>query len=189
MGNFIYKKEIITVMIPDFDENGNLPNGIINSSLLEFKDNFIITFKDSSTRPEIFKGYLRYCDKLLPLDIAIKQWINGSFTTNKVNPNDIDFVTHIDALKVDGNFEIQTKLSEIRNTDETRKEFLCDVYFIPLYPQQESELYQHTVNRINYWRKWFGHDRNMNPKGIIELKFINGSFAEGDLEGELSNGR
>ena len=27
-------------------------------SLQEFKDNFIITFKDSSTRPEIFKGYL-----------------------------------------------------------------------------------------------------------------------------------
>jgi hypothetical protein len=163
-------------MIPDFDENGNLPTGIINSSLQEFKHHFIINFKESSTRPVILDGYSRYCDKLLPLNIATKQWINGSFTTNKVNPNDIDFVTHIDALKVDENFEIQTKLLKICNTDETKKEFFCDVYFILLYPQEIPELYQHTINRINYWLKWFGHDRMMNPKGIIELKFMDGSF-------------
>lgn len=177
MGSFIYQRGIITFMIPDFDENGNLPSGIINSSLQNFEDNFITNFNDSSTRPEIFKGYLRYCDKLLPLNIATKQWINGSFTTKKVNPNDIDFVTHIDALKVDENPEIQNKISEICNPFETKKEFLCDVYFIPLYPQKMPELYQHTIERINYWRKWFGHDRKMNPKGIIELEFIDGSFA------------
>ena len=158
-------------MIPDFDENGNLPNGIINSSLQEFKDHFIINFKESSTRPVIFKGYLRYCDKLVSLNIATKQWINGSFITDKVNPNDIDFVTHIDALKVDENSEIQTKILEICNPVETKKEFLCDVYFILLYPQHIPELYQHTINRINYWRKWFGHDRKMNPKGIIERNY------------------
>ena len=163
-------------MIPAFDENGNLPSGIINTNLQDFEDYFVINFKESSTRPEILKGYLRYCDKLLPLHVATKQWINGSFTTNKVNPNDIDFVTHIDALKVDENSEIQNKILEICDSKETKKEFLCDVYFILLYPQEIPELYQHTVDRINYWRKWFGHDRKKNPKGIIEFNFINGSF-------------
>ena len=163
-------------MIPDFDENGNLPSGIINLSLQDFRNHFITSFKDSSTRSEIFKGYLRYSDKLLPLNVATKQWIDGSFTTNKANPNDIDFVTHVDALKVDESSEIQNKILEISNSHEIKKEFLCDVFFIPSYPQAIPDLYMHTMNRIKYWRKWFGYDRKMNPKGIIELEFMDGSF-------------
>jgi hypothetical protein len=164
-------------MIPEFDENGNLPSGVLNSSIQDFEIHFIVNFKDSSTRPEIFKGYLKYCDKLLPLNIAFKQWINGSFTTSKINPNDIDFVTYIDALKLDENLEIQKKISEICNPEETKKEFLCDVYFIPVFPQEIPELYRYTIDRVNYWRKWFGYDRNNNSKGIIELEFTGGSFA------------
>ena len=88
-------------MIPDFDGNGNLPSGLITANMEEFEEHFINDFDDSNTREAIFNGYIKYCKNLVPLDIGIIQWFNGSFTTNKINLNDIDFVTQLDGIKVD----------------------------------------------------------------------------------------
>ena len=86
-------------MIPNFDDQGNLPSGVIQSTLKEFEARFVEEVIGSQTRKDIFLGYKEYCKDLLPLDVATKQWVNGSYTTNKKDPNDIDLVTHLDALK------------------------------------------------------------------------------------------
>ncbi len=165
-------------MIPSFDGNGNLPPGLISTTIEEFKKFYVLDFSGSATRNKIFNGYMNYCKKMIILEVAIKQWLNGSYTTNKNNPSDIDFVTHIDATKVDELDEMGRKnFLDLHDRKRIKSEYLCDVFEpIFVYPKELPDLYISTLNEINFWLKYLGQDRNKNPKGIIEI----------DLSGNIS---
>jgi hypothetical protein len=163
-------------MIPKFNDNGNLPAGFITPKLEEFKERFVHHFQDSTTRREIFNGYIRYNGKLDTIKVATIQWVNGSYTTSKVNPGDIDFVTHIDAIELDRSGEMKGTFAKLTDKSRAKSECRCDVYFIAVYPPEIPELYESTKEDIEYWPKWFAHDRENNPKGIIEFNLSDGSF-------------
>lgn len=164
-------------MIPEFDDNGNLPAGFFNPGLEEFEERFVHYFHDSPSRQKIFKGYIKYNSRLDYLNIATIQWVNGSFTTSKVNPVDIDFVTHLDAVELDElSNELKETFTKLYDNKRAKSECRCDVYFIAIYPPENPELYESTKEDIEYWSKWFAHDRENNPKGIIEFNLSDGSF-------------
>jgi hypothetical protein len=48
-------------MIPEFDQNGNLPAGFIMPTIGEFKERFVVELGGSGTRG----GYLLYVSRLL----------------------------------------------------------------------------------------------------------------------------
>ena len=111
-------------MIPDFDSNGNLPPGLIATSIEDFKKHYVLNFDGSSTRNKVFNGYMEYCGKIILLEVATKQWFNGSFTTDKNNPNDVDFVTHIDATKADELDEIgQKQFSDLHDRKQIKSKY------------------------------------------------------------------
>ncbi|PQV43203.1 DUF6932 family protein [Methanohalophilus euhalobius] len=163
-------------MIPDFDDNGNLPPGFISPPLKDFENCFVDDFPESGTRGSIFEGYLKYCSILSSLEIASLQWINGSFTTNKLHPNDIDLVTHIDAVKLDSDGRFFLFLKNELDHHRVKNIYKCDTYYIPLYPPDDPELYELTKEKIKYWSKWFSHDRQQNAKGLIEFDLSDDSF-------------
>lgn len=99
-------------MIPDFNEKGHLPPGLHQATLDEFETRFV-TGQPSETRSNIFGGYLNYRAELIELRVAIKQWVDGSFTTAKQNPSDIDLVTQYDGAIVDSDQQIQIKLNSL----------------------------------------------------------------------------
>lgn len=156
-------------MIPSFNEKGNLPAGLHKATLDEFETRFVKE-QTSSTREYIFRGYLEYRAELEPLCVAIKQWIDGSFTTAKQNPSDIDLVTQWDGTKVDKDPQIQTKLRPLLDQRNMKAKYKCDVYGFPKYPEDDP-LYQQTLNWRSYWLGLFGFTRgdNPDPKGIIEF--------------------
>jgi hypothetical protein len=45
-------------------------------------------------------GYKNYCSSLISFGIASVQWIDGSYTTNKSAPKDIDLVVHFDGMQL-----------------------------------------------------------------------------------------
>lgn len=164
-------------MIPEFNEKGNLPKGFVKPKLEDFERRFVRGFKESNTRSEIFNGYLKYCSKILSLEVASLQWIDGSFTTNKINPKDIDFVTHVDGIKLDSSTEQEQELFiKLANKQRSETECKCDAYFIFLYPPEYRDLYEDALKAIEYWSKWFARDREENPKGLIELNLSDDSF-------------
>lgn len=163
-------------MIPELDKNGYLPPGVHNSVLEEFEARFVEDFSTSMTRRDIFNGYKNYCRELLSLDVATKQWVDGSFTTIKVDPGDIDLVSHIDALKINSRQKYDQVLRLVQNKNHLKDKYKCDPYMIPVYPP-DHQLYHKTIDWIDYWHNWFGKSReDERPKGMIEFDLNDGTF-------------
>ena len=175
-------------MIPEFEDNGQLPSGFIQPRLSSFAKRFVEDCPESDTREMIFKGYIKFCLKLFSLNVANLQWVNGSFTTNKVNPNDIDFVTHVDVVKLNSSGEQANRLlQKLNDRQRAKAECKCDAYFIPIYQPEFPELYADTMKNIEYWSKWFAHDRKNNPKGLIEFDLTDDSFDIDNCNGGVTN--
>ena len=77
----------------NFDENGNLPAGEYTISFDDLKQVFVDGFGTSYTRMRNWDGFNAFVKVLI--DAGLKDltiWVDGSFISNKENPNDIDFV-------------------------------------------------------------------------------------------------
>ena len=94
-----------------FDKNGYIvPYETHQTTLDEFQQVFVDAFPESETRQRLFDNYLGWIfDFQRDIFPYFTQWINGSFVTQKLNPNDIDFVTFLEG----GIFESMEKLKEM----------------------------------------------------------------------------
>lgn len=151
-----------------FDSRGNLfPYDIIRiESLSEFEQAFVTAFPLSATRFSIYIGLLEYLqalgDVLAETTYAgtWKLWINGSFTTNKLNPNDVDVLSLLDDEAALHRHKEQFEPLFGQNAFRT---YQTDAYFLlDDGTEQAQEL-------ATYWTDQFGVDRNGAKKGIVEL--------------------
>ena len=160
-------------MIPPF--NGELlPPGIHRATFVEFETIFVTGIASSRTRLPIYRGYRRFHDDLVDLDVGTHQWINGSYVTTKVDPNDIDLVTHCDGKRLD-NLSPQTQriVRELFDRDLARARYTCHSFCVPHYPKGHPK-YDGVQSSIEYWRNWFGRTRQSVPKGFVEIDLSNG---------------
>ncbi|MEN6308985.1 MAG: hypothetical protein ABFD91_14650 [Anaerohalosphaeraceae bacterium] len=139
--------------IPAFDKNGNLPPGIFKVTLEEVKTS--LTW--SKRRQELFAGLERAVDNLNAAGV-LQIYIDGSFTTNKDEPGDIDgcWVP---------NREVDTKI--------------LDPVFFALRPPREAMKIKYGVDFLIAGVKlndggclvedFFQIDRDGNAKGILLL--------------------
>jgi hypothetical protein len=77
--------------IPELNSDGLLPSGIHDCTIEEVRQRFG-RFQWSDRRPNLFKQLQEYFDELQGTDIAESLIINGSFVTEKSDPNDIDLI-------------------------------------------------------------------------------------------------
>lgn len=157
-------------MIPEFDENGNLPPvGLIRPTIQEFEKRFVKEAEDEKIRRNLFDKYNEYCNNLISLAVASIQWVNGSFTTIKPNPNDIDLVIHFDGMKIHEEKDLQLRIEKLIDKREIKRRYKCHPQFVLVYPQTIPDLYSYYIKRYEYWLKWFSKDRDGNSKGLIEF--------------------
>lgn len=64
-------------VIPDYNEQGQLPPGIYRPTLNEFIERFIVGFPTSKTRKEHFSGYTQYCSTINQLGPCCKITVTG----------------------------------------------------------------------------------------------------------------
>lgn len=163
-------------MIPDFDANGNLPPvGLIRPTIQEFEERFVNT-NAKEVRKEIYKGYKNYCNYLVSLGVVSIQWINGSYTTKKPAPNDIDLVVHFDGMRIQNDADLQKRFKELIDKNEMKRLYRCHPQFVLVYPQSEPDLYSYYILRYRYWLKWFSKDREGNTKGLIEFDLLQSNY-------------
>ena len=133
--------------ISDFDENGNLPFKIYRCTLDEFENKFVVGL--SEKRLKIMDYYKKHLDSIKNCDYTLNHWIDGSFVSNKENPNDIDTLTELDGVKCDNSKEnIQKFFDESSITSNG----YCHSFCIFKYPEEDKEAYDLYVFFINYKR-------------------------------------
>lgn len=156
-----------------FDSRGNItPYEAISTNILEVENVFVNQNNNSTTRKNIFDGYKEYNNDLYSqINNEFEQLINGSYTTKKLNPADIDLVNFIDS-------EIFLKnkkyLDNFLTKYGSKKKYLVDGYILPLVEQTDPR-YPQIKAMIEYWEKQWGNDRDGNKKGFLKIK-INGKI-------------
>jgi hypothetical protein len=152
-----------------FDQYGYLtPYTVIETDLQTFERMFVSDFSKSSKRQKWFDNYLEYVHELqMVLGIGFVQWVNGSFTTRKFNPDDIDFITFLD-------FDMYEKFENEIETFKKRRysrHLGTDGYFLKTYPPTHSLYKIYELERKRWIYDFSTNYKNLKPKGFIELKF------------------
>ncbi|AZI20441.1 DUF6932 family protein [Chryseobacterium taklimakanense] len=155
-----------------FDKNGNIiPYDLHQISISELEEEFVNPFPNSTTRKDIYDGHSNYIIELVNvLESNFSQWLDGSFVTKKLNPNDIDVVNfvHFSEVTNDKHLLLQRFLTGVGNPQD---EFKVDGYLVPVYDSADPR-YAFTQDRYNYWRTLLGRDRESKPKGLLHLNII-----------------
>lgn len=157
-----------------FDSLGHLtPYNRIEIDIKVFRTNFVDDFPESDTRQLLFENYLRYNEDLQQaLECNYYQYVNGSFVTEKRNPQDIDLVSFVSSDMLLGKEQILEEKFLARNA---MTEYKMDAYLVVLYPNAHP-FYSRTVSDIAYWNHWFGfskfdHKRKRSSKGFLLVNF------------------
>ncbi len=158
-----------------FDANGFLkPATFIELDLETFKRTFVADFPASKTRKMIFTNYLAYMEQMQVTvgKNGFYQWLDGSFVTQKENPNDLDIVTFLDTQI------IASKKKELQalGGDTLLKQKQLDCYFVEVFPSTHKNYFLYQSDKM-YWLHQFSYTKR-NPhtdkryeKGFIQLSF------------------
>jgi len=128
-----------------------LPAGEHPFDLEQLKAITVYNFPLSTTRREVFSGFERLIRDLRGVQILGDVVIDGSFLTEEINPDDIDF-----ALCVAPEFYAtcspeQRKILEwIRDDFSISVTHRCDCYLCVEYPKDHPEYFDGIQNRA-YW--------------------------------------
>lgn len=122
--------------IPELNENGHLPEGIYECSLEELETRFG-KFQSSDLRVKLFESLNNYIEELKTSEIGKYLIIDGSFTTNKDRPGDIDLLL---VLNEDVNLEeiVPPFKYNLRSKKYLKKHYPFDFYFG--YEEDDSSL-------------------------------------------------
>lgn len=135
-----------------------LAPGFHKFALDELPKTFVVPFASSQRRFMLLAGLKRFVEELAALAIKGELWFDGSFVTEKIDPDDIDLVVVLDPASVaELTLQQQRNVQQLFDNPSARAKYNCDVYFT----------LSSDVNMVAYWRGWFCFKRDgRTPKGI-----------------------
>lgn len=157
----------------NFDSFGHLtPYNIIEVNMQIMEKEFVTNFPNSHTRQEIWEGYKSYLqDFQEKIDVNFSQWIDGSFITKKLNPNDMDIVTFISYKTFD---DKRAELLQFKG-DEAINKYKVDAYFIVIYPENHKKHSLFLLDTLQFREDWGNTLKNKRgirrKKGIIQISY------------------
>lgn len=147
------KKEYLPILKDGFKEIG----------LWELDNYFLNPFgEDNHQRKYLINRLQEYLNDFSSIGIEAEVWIDGSFTTFKPEPVDIDVAFLLDKNIIDKLPDRKAIIFEelLMDRSHVLARYSCDVYLVDRSSEEE----------INEWIKTFGTDyNNINSKGIFKL--------------------
>ncbi len=148
--------QLIYCLIPNFQSNGVLPSGVHWTTMEEIKEK--LCFSDK--RIELVFG-------LEQAIVSLKRagcetiYLDGSFSTSKENPGDIDVCWELGKVDLDFLLAIEPVLFDFNFKRKAQKDkFGCEFFVMDFIAAPPD------ITFIEF----FQQDRDGNPKGIIGLK-------------------
>jgi len=128
-------------------------------------------FASATTRRHIWSRFLVFLKLLMETRGEFEVWVDGSFTTQKPDPGDVDVVVFFDPVWLQGQPPPFTMAFErfAKAIKENQIRYSTDARFCP----------SNDMNMRSYWRGWYGFDREETPKGIIRLTISSGPSGDG----------
>lgn len=154
--------EIVT-----FATNGVLSPGFHNCTYDEFYVALVDSFPTSQSRKPIAEALLTFSKEVFAIGVPYEFWIDGSYVTTKINPNDADVILFFQ-------YQHMNAISPLWTIFRQQYSGILDIYFDYATSPENKRLlnpvvYGQIVNRRNYWRGQFGFDREDKPKGIVRI--------------------
>ncbi|MBD2775570.1 DUF6932 family protein [Iningainema tapete] len=149
-------------MIPEFDENGNLPPGVHFCDWDEFKEKFGYTPR----RAQMILGMSAAMSQLKAAGCRIF-YINGSFVTSEPKPNDFDACWEPDDVDMDYLRKNAPTLLNFSNKRAAQKAKYKGELFRSDQPVDDEG-----TTSIDF----FQLDRRQNKKGIIAIDLLRWSY-------------
>jgi hypothetical protein len=111
-------------------------------------------------RQELIDRFKTFLSLLKGTGVHGKLWVDGSFTTWKVDPSDIDLLMVVNPVQLQiMKPDKQIDLKQLLNRNVSKLRYKCDVLTVS----------KDDVNKLSYWRGWYGFARNDEPKGIARM--------------------
>ena len=153
-----------------FDEYGFLtPYNLIPADMNTLKRVFVDGFPISTTRQRLFARFEDFTANLRELlPDRYTQWVDGSFVSQKQNPNDIDVLTFVEYNL----YNQQRKQFDALNSWHKLQAQEVQAFFVTVYPENHRQRHLYESDRVQWLFDW-GRTRSLprRRKGIIELTF------------------
>jgi len=99
--------------------------------------------------------------------IVEEVWVDGSFTTSKMEPDDVDILIVFDFQALNGlPVQMQPQVQAMLNRQYVKQNFNIDLLL--LVKNHPDVDYDYDEKR-SYWRGWFGFDRQESAKGLVRI--------------------
>jgi hypothetical protein len=137
--------------------------GFQQIALWQLDSTFLEPFEDNEQRKYLIDRLKAFINEFQFLGLKAEIWIDGSFSTHKPEPQDIDVVFLLDQKAVAG---LDSKKAQLFNDlfmkrEEVRARYSLDVYFIDKDDEEDKQ----------NWISTYGFDsRKMNSKGIYKIE-------------------
>lgn len=138
------------------------PAGLHDITFECLDDIFVVPFENNIRRQYLTERFKALIEKFSELGLSAEIWLDGSYSTQKPEPTDIDMVFFLNPIET--NSIPPEKLSlfnDLFNKDISKFRYGCDIH------KSESN----NINLRSYWRGWFGFSRDECPKGIIRFYY------------------
>lgn len=140
-----------------------LENGFKQIALWQLDIIFLEPFGENEQRKQLINRLNAYVSEFLYLGLNAELWIDGSFSTHKPEPQDIDVVFLLDENEIHNLSDRKQKLFEelFLNREIIKARYSVDVYFIDRNDEIEKQK----------WISTYGFDsRKINSKGIYKIQ-------------------
>jgi hypothetical protein len=143
-----------------------LPLGFWPMDLTDLRTACVDPFPESTTRAEIMDKLEVVISTLTQAGIKAQVWIDGSFLTHKIDPDDSDIVVCIDGIYIQSATTNQQDVIDWVASG-LRDSHRCHSFVYFHYPT-DHPLYYLGLWGQSYWIKQFGFTRNspVQPKGM-----------------------
>ncbi|MEG4532330.1 DUF6932 family protein [Microcoleus sp. D2_18a_D3] len=144
-------------MIPEFDENGNLPPGV---HFCEWEE-FVERFGSNELRLRLMRG-LRMAMEQLKAGGCRTIYINGSFVTIKPDPGDFDACWDSEDVDYDYLRKNAPRLLNHLDRSAQKSKYKGEIF------RSDQPVGDYGLNSIEFFQR----DRKLNPKGIIAIDLL-----------------
>ena len=138
------------------------PAGFHDITLDNLDDIFVVPFAENERRKYLTERFKDFLDKFSEIGISAEIWIDGSYSTHKPEPGDIDIVFFCDPNQLNTlTPDKHVLISELFNRHLSKIRYNCEVFLAPT----------DNTNLRSYWRGWFAFSRDEKPKGIPRINY------------------